>query len=76
MLTIIIIAVIAYLLYTNWKKNQGQSGMNNLPPSGNQPNITQQQAPPPNTAQKVQCPNCGGENKAGSYFCIHCGKKI
>lgn len=26
--------------------------------------------------QKVQCPHCGRENKAGSYFCEHCGEKI
>lgn len=74
--TIIILAIIAWLVYSNWKKKQEQGGGNTLPPYGNQQNITQQQAPPSNTAQTVQCPNCGGENKAGSYFCVHCGKKI
>lgn len=71
---IIILAIIIWILYTNWKKKQGQGG-NYIPPAGNQQNITQQ-ASPSQSAQTVQCPHCGGENKSGSYFCVHCGQKI
>lgn len=69
---IIILAIIIWVLYINWKKKQEQGGGNNLPQSGNHQSITQQS----NQQQTVQCPNCGGENKAGNYFCEHCGKKI
>lgn len=71
---IIILAVIAYLLYANWKKKQEQGGGNNLPQGGNQQSINQQSNQ--QQQQTVQCPQCGGENKAGNYFCEHCGKKI
>lgn len=72
---IIILAVVIWLVYTNWKKNQGQNGGNALPPTSDQQKIPQQQTPP-QAPQKVQCPHCGGENKEGSYFCEHCGQKL
>lgn len=70
-MALILLAIIAWLLYANWKKKQEQGGGNVLPPTGNQQSITQQ-----SQQQAVQCPHCGGENEAGSYFCVHCGKKI
>lgn len=54
---------------------QNYQQQNYIPQQQTQP-VPQEQAQPAPQQQSAKCPNCGGENEAGSYFCVHCGKKI
>lgn len=52
------------------KQQLGQQNYQGIPP---QQTYGAQQTQP---QQSAKCPHCGAENEAGSYFCVHCGKKI
>lgn len=54
---------------------QNYQQQNYIPQQQTQP-VPQQQAQPAPQQQSVKCPHCGAEVEAGSYFCVHCGKKI
>ncbi len=62
-----------------FKLNVPQS-QNYAPPQQNYaPPQQVQTAPQPQRNQEqqlVKCPHCGGANKVGSYFCVHCANKI